>query len=209
MSEHDKLIEALVASADPVKRVAPVGVRAALLIPAMLALGFAATTWLRQAVGGWSVPDNNLAIAYALFSILIGATALVQALTMSIPGRVLRGAGWTMAAIAIWLGIAAINIESSSAISAVSGERPFCFAFLMTAGLPMVAVAILALRRTASLRPMPSLVAASGSVAFLSFGLLAFCHPPDISIADFATHLLAALVIGLLTVAVGRRLVAA
>jgi hypothetical protein len=208
MLDHDKLIDVLSARAGPVKRVAPGWVRAAFLIPLMLVLGYVATTSLHQAAGGWSVPTNGTGIANAVLCLLLGAAGLIQAFTMSIPGGAIRGKGRMMAAVAAWLAVAATSIGASSASSVVQGERPFCFAFLLVAGLPMIAVAILALRHTRSLEPIQSLVTAGGSVAFLSFGLLAFCHPVEVSIGDFATHLMAALVLGLLTVAAGRRSVA-
>lgn len=211
MSDHDKLIDALAAHAGPIRRVSPVWVRSAILIPLMIVLGFAATTALHQTAGGWSVPANAAGIANAALCLLIGAIGLVQALALSIPGRGFGGKSLTMAALAAWLAIAATSINTVPAIASatVPGERLFCFAFLLVAGLPMVAVVILALRRTRSLRPMPSLIAAGCSVAFLSFGLLAFCHPVEIWVGDFATHIMAALVLGLLTVAIGHKAVAA
>jgi hypothetical protein len=57
--------------------------------------------------------------------------------------------------------------------------------------------------------PMRSLATAGFGIAFLSFGLPAFCYPVDVPMADFGAHIsLVALILGLLTVVFGRRAVA-
>jgi hypothetical protein len=70
----------------------------------------------------------------------------------------------------------------------------------------MILVAIAALRRTIA-RPRRSLATAGAGIAFMSFGLLAFCHPAEMSAADFIAHLMAALVLGGGTVLAGSRLI--
>jgi len=59
------------------------------------------------------------------------------------------------------------------------------------------------------LQPVRTLGAAGAAVGFLAFGLLAFCHPPELSVVDFVMHLLAGLLLALVTMLAGRRLIAA
>jgi hypothetical protein len=57
-------------------------------------------------------------------------------------------------------------------------------------------------------RSPPAILATAGAgIAFMSFGLLAFCHPAEMSAADFIAHLMAALVLGGGTVLAGSRLI--
>jgi hypothetical protein len=115
------------------------------------------------------------------------------------------GKGWMRAGLIAWALLAAASIAlSPTPLAFVPGVGSYCFTFVLTAGLPMVGVAIAAQRRTRSLRPGQSLMAAGMAIAFLSFGLLAFCHPAEMSVADFVMHLMAALVLGGLTVLLGR-----
>ncbi|HUD93475.1 DUF1109 domain-containing protein [Sphingobium sp.] len=209
MADHEKLIDELCARAAPVRRVAPVWKRLCLLLPLMLGLAGLSVISFKIAVGGWSVPSNSSDMANAVLCLLLGAIGLAQALAMSVPGLAWRGRRLLLGGIAAWLAMTGTGLETSSFPAVVPGEQPVCFAFLLAAGLPMATIAILALRRTRSLDPVRALIAAGVGVGFLSFGLLAFCHPATVSTSDFVTHVMAALVLGLLTLAVGRKFVAA
>jgi len=207
MRDHDELIGQLCAQATPVKRVSPAWMRATAFTPLMLALGWVAATIFHRAVTGWSMPDAGIGIgigiANAAISVLLGVAAFLRALTMSVPGRNLHWRGWMALSFAAWLAVAFSSLGEPVGLSDAYREGRYCFAFLLTAGLPMMAVAIAALRRTRSLTPVPSLATAGAGVAFLSFGLLAFCHPAATTIADTLGHLAAALVLGVLTTALG------
>jgi hypothetical protein len=197
MPDHDALIDGLCAVSGPVRRVSPAWMRAALLIPFMLLLGWFTTTISHHTVTNWSLPDVGFGIANAAMSLLLGVAIFIHALTTSIAGRSVRWRGWVGVALVAWL---AITVSYS--------EGRNCFTFLLVAGLPMAAVVIAALRRTRSLKPVRSLVTGGVSVAFLSFGLLAFCHPAVTTAIDTVGHLAAALVLGALTTIIGLRLVA-
>lgn len=209
MSDHDKLIDELCAAADPVRRVSPAWRRAAGLIPLMLALGWGMTTIFHRAVTDWSVPDATVGIVNAALSLLLGSAAFVRALDMSVAGRSVHWAGWMAFSLVAWLAVVVSSIGSPTGLSDAYQEGRYCFAFLLAAGLPMIAVALAALRRTRSLTPLPSLITAGLSVAFLSFGLLAFCHPVATTVLDTIGHLAAALVLGGLTIGLGLKAIAA
>ncbi|MGC1304124.1 MAG: hypothetical protein WA840_17290, partial [Caulobacteraceae bacterium] len=138
-----------------------------MLAPLMLGLGFIATTALRLAVGGWTAPIEGLRFANAALSLSLGTAGLFQALTLGVPGARVRGVGAMAAAAVAWLAVSAASMRAHTAAGVSASERPFCFAFLLVAGLPMMAVVIFALRRTRSLQPVRSLVLAGGGVAFL------------------------------------------
>jgi len=203
MRDHDELIGQLCARAAPVKRVSPAWMRAMAFTPLMLALGGIATLIFHRAVTGWSMPDAGIGIANAAISVLLGSATFLRALTISIPGGNRRWRGWMALSFAAWLTVVVSSLGEPVGLSDAYREGRNCFAFLLTAGLPMMAVAIAALRRTRSLTPLPSLATAGAGVAFLSFGLLAFCHPAATTIADTLGHLAAALVLGALTTALG------
>lgn len=203
MPNHDALIDGLCADMRPVKRVSPVWLRAAGLIPLMLILGAVATTLLHRAVIGWSVPDVGAGAANAAVSLLLGSLVLGRALTMSVAGRRARWGGWIAVSLVAWLVLAVFSLGSPDGLEDAYREGRNCFAFLLTAGLPMSAVTIAALRRTRSLTPIPSLLTAGAGISFLAFGLLAFCHPGATTLVDTLGHLAAALVLGALTTALG------
>jgi len=203
MTNHDQLIGELCARAVPVKRVPPAWRRAAAFTPLMLMLGWIATLIFHRAVTGWSVPSTAIGIANAVIPVLLGAAALLRALTMSVPGGSPRWRGWVAFSFAAWLAMSLSSLGEPLGLSEAYREGRYCFLFLLTAGLPMVAAAIAALRRTRSLTPAPSLATAGAGVAFLSLGLLAFCHPAATTLADMLGHLAAALVLGALTTALG------
>jgi len=208
MANHETLIQRLANDVPAVSRPLPVAIRAGVWAVLTVALGFAATRLMPTATTDWSSPGAYLFLANAGVSLFIGFLALASAFNMSIPGRKTHGFIWIAAIAALWL---MINLGSILAtpdpLGSLSDGR-YCFRFVALAGAPMVAVALFALRRTGSLQPLRTLGAAGAAVGFLAFGLLAFCHPPEMSVVDFVMHLLAGLVLALVTMLAGRRLIA-
>ena len=208
MANHETLIQRLANDVPAVSRPLPVAIRAGVWAVLTVALGFAATRLMPTATTDWSSPGAYLFLANAGVSLFIGFLALASAFNMSIPGRKTHGFIWIAAIAALWL---MINLGSILAtpdpLGSLSDGR-YCFRFVALAGAPMVAVALFALRRTRSLQPLRTLGAAGAAVGFLAFGLLAFCHPPEMSVVDFVMHLLAGLVLALVTMLAGRRLIA-
>ncbi|KQX17491.1 MULTISPECIES: hypothetical protein [unclassified Sphingomonas] len=54
-----------------------------------------------------------------------------------------------------------------------------------------------------------SLAKAGGGAAFLALALLALCHPVELQAVDFPMHIAGALLLGGVTIALGRRAIAA
>lgn len=209
MVDHDTLIDTLCDEAAPVRRVAPAWRRALFWVPAALAAGYLATQFLHRSATDWTAPLAAVAAANIALSLSLGLTAFVAALSVSVAGNVVRINGWVIAALAAWLALAAFGISISNQPVGHPGHGSYCFTFVLIAGIPMIAVAVLALRRTRSLNPARSLMLAGAGITFLSFGLLGFCHPVAMSAMDFAGHLGAGIVLGAFTMILGRKAIAA
>lgn len=209
MVDHDTLIDALCDDAAPVRRVAPAWRRALVWAPVALGIGYLATHFVHRANTDWTSPLAGIAAANIALSLALGLAAFVAALTVSVAGGEARLRGWVIAALTTWLALAAGSISLSHHPRGELGHGSYCFTFVLVAGVPMILVAILALRRTRSLNPVRSLTLAGAAIAFLSFGLLAFCHPIAMSAVDFGGHLAAGLVLGGITVLLGRRAISA
>ena len=209
MVDHEELIQHLADGATAVSRPLPVAPRALVWAAIALAAGFGASRLMPTAVLDWSASGAPLFLANAGLSLLVGFAALASAFASSIPGRPNRGLMWVLAGCGLWLAIniAAIGLSANPWGHLTDGR--YCFRFVALAGAPMIAVTLLALRRTRSLQPRRTLVLAGAAIGFLTFGLLAFCHPPAMTVVDFAMHIAAAAVLGLVTIVAGRRLVAA
>lgn len=205
MPNHEALIDELAGAMRPVRRVGPAWLRALGWAPLALALGFLSTRLLHREATDWLAGHAAISAANAMLSLTLGFAAFAAALSMSVAGGRVAAKGWMAVGLVLWALLAGASIAlSSRPVTVVIGEGIYCFTFVVTAGLPMIAVAIAALRRTRSFAPKRALTAAGMAIGFLSFGLLSFCHPAEMSIADFLMHILAALTLGAITVLVGR-----
>lgn len=208
--DSEALIDVLSQGVRPVRRVAPAGLRALGWVPAALALGYLSTRMLHRFPTDWSARHAVISLANVALCLMIGIAAFAGSLSLSVAGGQVRAKAWLAAGALAWVLLAMTSIGlAARPLGFVVGVGSYCFTFVLTAGLPMVAIAVAALRRTRSLTPKLSLAAAGLGIAFLSFALLAFCHPAEMSFADFLMHLLAALVLAGITVLIGRPLIRA
>lgn len=209
MLDHETLIQNLAGNAQPVRRVAPAWMRALGWTPVALSLGYLATTLSHREATDWSGPLAWVAAANIILSLSLGLAAFSASLSSGVAGRTVRTPRWAIIALAVWLSLATIGIGASRHPMGEIGQGSYCFTFVMTAGLPMIAIAIMALRRTGSLRPARSLALAGTGIGFMAFGLLAFCHPIAMSMVDFLGHLTAALILCAITIIAGNRAIRA
>lgn len=209
MVDHDVLIDALCNDAPPVRRVPPPWRRALVWAPLALAAGYGATSFVHRTPTDWTGPLAGIAAANVALSLMLGLMAFAAALSAGVAGRSLQAGGWAVAALVTWMALTAYSIGISSHPAGHLGHGTFCFVFVLIAGVPMIAVALMALRRTRSLHPVRSLTLAGAAITYLSFGLLALCHPVAMSVVDLAGHLAAGLCLGGMTVLLGRRAIAA
>lgn len=205
MRTHEALIDELAQEMRPVRRVAPAWLRALGWTVPVLALGYLSTRMLHREATDWFASHAVISVANAALCLVLGVTALASAMSVSVAGGRFAAKGWTTLGLIAWLLLSAGSIAlSSRPVTVVIGEGSYCFTFVLTAGVPMIAIIIATLRRTRSPTPTRSLLAASMAAAFLAFGLLAFCHPAEMSVADFLMHLFAALTLCAVTVVLGR-----
>ena len=208
MTDHDALIQSLANRLSPVRRIRAGWVRAVFYVPLALALGYGATAFLHRGAVDWASPAAWVTAGNIVLSACLGVAAFVGALNCSLADGMFRTRPWMIVALLAWLGLAVVSISVSRNPMGAIGQGRYCFQFMMCAGLPMLAVVIVALRQTRSIRPLASLALAGVGVSFLCFGLLAFCHPIAMSIVDFIGHLAAAILLSGLIMGLGRRFVA-
>lgn len=209
MSDHEMLIADLASDARPVRRVAPAWMRALGWTPVALSLGYIATTLLHREATDWSGPLAWVAVANIILSLSLGLAVFGAALSSGVAGQLVRLPVWAMVALVAWLALAIIGISVSRHPMGAIGQGSYCFTFVMMAGLPMIAIAIMALRRTGALQPARSLALSGIGIGFMAFALLAFCHPIGMSVVDFLGHLTAALILCGITIVAGRKIISA
>jgi hypothetical protein len=106
---------------------------------------------------------------------------------------------------AAWLAASVMSIAASPEPVGRIGSGTYCYSFMVLASLPMIPLAIAALRRTRALRPGRTLAVAGLGIAFMTSGLLMLCHSVDEQMVDFMMHLAAAGTIVAATVRLGWR----
>lgn len=204
----EALIEQLTGALQPVRRLWPAWLRAALWAVPAMAMGWLATHVLPLYRPDWSDPQMRWVAVEIALALVIGAMAVVMAFGTSIAGRSTRGL-WLVGGLAlVWLGVSAANIATSPQHRVHFGAGAYCYSFMMLASAPIMPMVILGLRRTGALRPARTLAIAGVGIAFLTAGLLGFCHDGKLHLVDFIMHLVAGATIVALTTALGRRLIA-
>ncbi len=209
MVDHEELIEHLSSGVPAVSRPLPVAARAVVWAGLALALGLVVSHLMPTAHLDVSAPGAWLFLVNAGLSLSLGVLMLGAAFRTAIPGK--KAGGWIgiLGLVAAWAAVNIASIARAHHPVGELGEGQYCFRFVVTAGVPMAAVTLFALRRTGALRPARTLAIAGAAIGFLAFGLLAFCHPAGMNVVDFAMHLLAAFSVALGTVVIGRGLIAA
>lgn len=204
MADHDHLIDALSGSAGPVKRPLPTTVRALAWIGLALPCGVLATLFLHHGWTDWAQPGAIWPMLSLSLSLILGTLGIVTAFDLGIAGRKVAGPRVFVPLILAWLAASLMSIAESSEPIGRFGSGTYCYSFMILASLPMIPMAILALRRTRALRPGKTLAVAGLGIAFMACGLLMLCHSIDEQVIDFLMHLAAAGTIVAMTVAFGR-----
>lgn len=208
MDDHDALIDSLSRTAGPVKRPLAPAVRAGLWIAAALPAGALAAIGLGRVFAAWSAPAAIWSAVELVSAFVIGSLAILSAFNLTIAGR--KPVSWP------WFAVAAVAWLSAGLTSVAHGAEPWghagsgsgCYLFMVTAGLPMISLAILSLNRTRTLYPLRCLAIAGLGIAGMTATLLALCHPPTGDLPDLIMHLVAAVTIIGVTVGLGRHWVA-
>jgi len=207
MRNHDQFIDRLSASAQPVKRLWPTTWRVIAWVAAVLPSGMLSSWALHGRFTDWSQPGALSALVTLLLAFIIGSGAIAAAFTLSIAGRQPASLKWSL-----WLSLAwlILNLNNMSFTSSPAGSHQFgegihCYLFMLSAGLPMVVISLIGLRRSRSLWPAKSLALAGCGIAFMSSMLLSLCHDTHLHLLDFAMHLAAGVTLIVVTILTGRR----
>jgi hypothetical protein len=199
MSDTDGLIERLVASAGPVRRLRPPALRAGLWLAAVASTAAAAIVlfadvqlFVRRAA------DAKLALELA-GTALTGILAVVAAFELSLPDRSARWALLPLPTLGLWLASSGYSCwRHGIGIGAQGweiGESWHCFRFILGVSLPLALSLLVVLRRARPLAPVR--VAATGAlgVAAIAAAVLQFFHPFDVTFMDLGVHVVAVAVV--------------
>jgi hypothetical protein len=208
MRDTGKLIEDLTTDAKPVKPLASPLLRAGALLAVLLAVmaGFAAF--------GGHVTETLAHLASMPFTLelggalLAGVSAIVAAVTLSIPGRSRAWAYLPLPGLALWLiggGLECYRqVEDLGYVATSLFASRDCFIFIVSAGLPTAAAAYIFLRRHLSIDAVRVTALAALGAALLAAALLQFVHAHNTNPVDFVTHVVAVTLLMLLAMTIPR-----
>ena len=204
------LIESLVASAVPVRRLPPPLARAAgwLLFAALILALLAVSRGVR--------PDLELRLQQPVFvigiaaSLLTGVLAAIAAFTASVPDRSRRWLLLPVPAWVVWLatvGYGCLTAWVSIGPAGISlGETARCFATLVLVGAPLSLAMLVMLRYATLLAPTPVAITGSLAVAAMTSTALSLFHPLDATVMILIWNLGSAALLVALGGLYGRRL---
>lgn len=177
------LIESLVASAAPVRRLRPPFARAVgwLLFAALILALIAVSRGVR--------PDLELRLQQPVFaigvaaSLLTGVLATIGSFIASVPDRSRHWLLLPVPALLVWLatiGYGCLTAWVSIGPAGISlGETARCFATLVLVGAPLSLALLVMLRFAALLAPTPVAITGSLAVAAMTSTALTLFHPLD------------------------------
>lgn len=180
------LIESLVASAAPVRRLRPPFLRSAgwLLFASLILVLLAVSRGVR--------PDLDLRLQQPVFiigiaaSLATGVLAAIAAFCASVPDRSQRWLLLPVPAVLVWLatvGYGCLSAWANIGPDGISlGETSRCFATLVLVGAPLSLAMLVMLRYAALLSPTPVAVTGSLAVAAMTSTALSLFHPLDATV---------------------------
>lgn len=204
----DQLIERLVASAEPVRRLRPPLLRATLWLlvvaaAAALALPFFANFPLFEK----KCADIKFVLE-VIGTVLTGIAAIIAAFYLSLPDRSPLWALLPLPPLALWLASSGYNCYREWITVGPggwhTGETADCFVTILGFSVPLGLALYLMLRRARPIAPLPVAVTGALGVAALSAFFLQFNHPIDASFLDLGSHAAAVGVVVLVSSALAR-----
>jgi hypothetical protein len=191
----ERLIRKLSADLQPVRRLRPPPVRAALWLGVVFALiGIALYLWAdwHDFVARMLVPRRALECAATG---LTGITAVLAAFVCSVPGRPRWWVALPAPPFALWLSASGLgclqNGWSLHGAGGFLGDSPHCFIFIVAVSVPLAIALFWILRRARPIAPLRVAALATLGVAGLAAFVLQFFHPFDVTVIDLALHLAA------------------
>ena len=179
----------------PVKRLAPPGLRASLwlgfvaVLGAGIVFGFSdLSMFVRR------IHDPKLALELT-GTLLTGILAVIAAFELSLPDRPISWVLLPAPSFVLWLGSSGYSCWRHWLVRGPNGikfgEGPHCFLWIVAFGVPLAIGLFVVLRRSHPLSPGPVAAMAGLGVASLAAFLLQFFHPFDVTFIDLGLHLAA------------------
>jgi hypothetical protein len=188
----DQLIERLVATADPVRRLRPPLLRATLWLLAVAAAAAVALPFfanIHVLAGKMAAPQFLVEL---IATLLTGIIAVIAAFHLSLPDRSPLWALAPLPTLGLWLASSGYNCYREWIAVGTDGwrlgETSDCFVTILGFSVPIGLALFLVLRRARPIAPLPVAVIGGLGVASLSAFLLQFNHPIDASFLDLGSH---------------------
>lgn len=203
------LIEALAASAAPVRRLRSPFVRAGfwLLLAAAILILFGIAHGVRTHLME-RLQEPPFAVSM-LASLLTGVLAALAAFMVSLPDRSRLWLLLPLPSLAVWLSTIGYGCLTKWVSIGPDGIRPGaaleCFATLVLISMPLSLVMLVMLRYAATIRPMAVTMSGSLAVAAITATALALFHELDATIMILMWNLGTAMVIVGISAAIGRK----
>jgi hypothetical protein len=199
------LIDQLARGAAPVKRLGSPLRRACLFVVPVIGLVGALVLFRGIAAGSLERLSEMRVLLETAATAATGATAILAAFSLAIPGRSSLWMALPIPPLVLWLAMSGYGCYRNWLARGVDGslelgESANCFVFILAASVPMALALFFVLRRARPLNPGPVLAVGALGVAGLAAATLQFFHPFDVTVTDLALHLVAvSLVVALLT----------
>lgn len=193
--ETESLIAQLTEGLQPVKRLSPPTVRAAIWLGIVALLGTVFVMhFANLAMFVHRIRDPRLALELT-GTLLTGVLAVIAAFELSLPDRPITWSLLPAPALVLWLGCSGFScwrqwiVRGSDGLGL--GETADCFLWIVGFGIPLAVALFLVLRRAQPLSPGPVAAMAGLGVASLAAFLLQFFHPFDVTFIDLGLHIAA------------------
>ena len=196
MSEAtERLIERLAAEAEPVRRLRPPGLRAALWLLAVAALAaIAIAAFADLHVFAQRARDPKL-VADMTATVVTVIAAVLAAFELSLPDRRAAWALLPLPPLAAWIATSGYNCYRHWITFGPDGWElgvsTHCFRFILSVSVPLGVTLWLLLRRANPLAPVRVAAVGGLGVAALAATLLQFFHPFDVTLMDLSVHAVA------------------
>jgi hypothetical protein len=188
----EQLIERLAAEAEPVSRLRPPALRAALWLLAVAAVaGIAIAGFSDLDMFARRAQDPKLVIEI-IATLVTGIAAVLAAFGLSLPDRAPAWALLPLPPLAVWIATSGYSCYRHWITFGPDGwelgESTHCFRFILSVSIPLGLTLLLLLRQARPLAPVR--VAATGGlgVAAIAAVLLQFFHPFDVTFLDLSVH---------------------
>ncbi len=204
MADHDALIDALTATAEPVRRPLPTVWRVVIWTALALPFGAVVALAVQPHPTDWSRAGAAWAVLELITAFWLGVLAIAAAFDFAIAGRRISAWPWLALALAAWVMALAGRLSVAPEPIGRLGMGGYCYTFMLLAGAPMAVLAVAALRRTRAIHPGRALALAGLGSTFLALTLLTLCHPTEGRLIDELMHMAAGATLVAVTVLLGR-----